>query len=57
MAQRRQHPYTWTTWLPRLLTSENSCEWAVWFKTHHKTWTRNLPSLIRPSGCLTTPRC
>ena len=40
MAQRRKHPYLWVTWLPRLLTGENSCEWAVWFKAHHQDWTR-----------------
>ena len=40
LAQRREHPYIWTTWLPRLLTGENSCEWAVWFKAHYQDWTR-----------------
>ena len=40
MAQRREHPYIWTTWLPRLLTGENSCEWAIWFKAHYQDWTR-----------------
>ena len=40
MAQRRQHPYVWATWLPRLLTGENSCEWAIWFKAHYQDWTR-----------------
>ena len=34
-ATRREHPYIWATWLPRLLTGENSCEWAVWFKAHY----------------------
>ena len=24
--------------MPRLLTAENSCEWAVWFKAHHQNW-------------------
>ena len=28
------------TWLPRLLTGEKSCEWAVWIKAHHQDWTR-----------------
>ena len=28
MPQRREHPYIWATWLPRLLTGENSCEFA-----------------------------
>jgi len=40
LAIRREHPYIWATWLPRLLTGENSCEWAVWFKAHHRDWTR-----------------
>ncbi len=36
----RTFPYIWTTWLPRILTGENSCEWAIWFKAHHQGWTR-----------------
>ena len=40
MPKRRDHPYIWTTWLPRLLTGENSCEWAIWFKAHHQNWSR-----------------
>ena len=40
LAQRREHPYIWATWLPRLLIGENSCEWAVWFKARHQDWTR-----------------
>ena len=40
MAQCREHPYIWATWLPKLLTGENSCEWAVWFKAHYQDWTR-----------------
>ena len=40
MAVPRETPYIWTTWLPRLLTGENSFEWAVWFKARHQDWTR-----------------
>ena len=40
MPQRREHPYIWATCLPRLLTGENSCEWAVWFKANHQGWIR-----------------
>ena len=40
LAQRREHPYLCATWLPRLLTGENSCEWAGWFKAHYHGWTR-----------------
>ena len=43
MAQKRSTgPYIWATSLPRLLTGENSCEWAGWFKAQHENsrWTR-----------------
>ena len=40
VAVPRGTPYIWATWLPRLLTGENSCEWAVWFKAHYQDWTR-----------------
>lgn len=40
MPQRRDHPYVWTTWLPRLLIGENSCEWSVWFKAHYQNWSK-----------------
>ncbi len=40
MAEQRDFPYIWATWLPRLLTGENSCEWAVWFKAHYQGWDR-----------------
>ena len=40
MAIQRQPPYIWATWLPRLLTGENSCEWAIWFKVHHQSWSK-----------------
>lgn len=31
-------PYFWVTWLTRLLVGENSCEWAVWFRARHESW-------------------
>ena len=40
MSQQRDHPYIWTTWLPRLLTGESSCEWSVWFKAHYQNWSK-----------------
>lgn len=40
MPQRRDHPYIWATWLPRLLTGESSCEWSVWFKAHYQNWSK-----------------
>ena len=53
MQQRRDHPYIWTTWLPRLLTGENSCEWAVWFKAHHQNWAK-VPSDFNQAEWLLT---
>ena len=36
MAQPRDEPYIWVTWLSRLLAGDAHCEWALWFKAHHK---------------------
>ncbi len=38
MGVRRTSPYIWVTWLTKLLVGENSCEWAAWFKAHHKEY-------------------
>ena len=35
---RRDRLYIWVTWLTRLLLGENSCEWAVWFRAQHESW-------------------
>ena len=40
MAIRREYPYIWATWLAKLLAGESAYEWAVWFKAHHRNWTR-----------------
>ena len=37
---QRDFPYIWATWLTRLLTGENSCEWAAWFKANYQDWTK-----------------
>lgn len=34
--QARERPYVWVTWLPRLLSGNNRCEWASWFKAQHE---------------------
>ena len=37
MAQKRSGaPYIWATTLAKLLTGENSCEWAGWFRSHYQ---------------------
>ena len=38
MAQTRESPYIWVTWLTKLLVGENSCEWAAWFHAQHESW-------------------
>ena len=37
--QRTGGPYIWVPpTLAKLLTGENACEWAGWFKAHHRSW-------------------
>ena len=39
MAQKHPGgPYIWVTTLAKILTGENACEWAGWFKAHHQYW-------------------
>ena len=33
---RRDGPYFWVTWLTKILSGENSCEWASWFRARHE---------------------
>ena len=40
MAQPRQHPYIWVTWLAKLLAGETHCQWAGWFRAHYQERTR-----------------
>lgn len=40
MAEPRSGPYIWVTWLSRLLVGDFSCEWAAWFKAHHKNYAK-----------------
>lgn len=39
-AATRDFPYIWATWLPRLITGESSCEWAIWAKAHFQHWNK-----------------
>lgn len=36
MKQKRDKPYIWVTWLTRLITGEQQCEYAAWLKAHYK---------------------
>ena len=40
MAERRDSPYVWVTWITRLLAGEHHCEWAAWFRAHHKNYAK-----------------
>lgn len=36
MPTERDKPFIVATWLTKLLSGENSCEWATWFKAHYQ---------------------
>ena len=36
MAVRRNFPYVWVTWVSKLMSGEDFCEWAHWFKANHE---------------------
>lgn len=31
----RRSPYSWVTWLTGILSADDSCRWAPWFKSQH----------------------
>jgi len=37
LADRRDKPYIWITWLSKLIAGESQCEYASWYKAHFKT--------------------
>ena len=32
----RPGPYIWVTWLTKLMSGENQCQWSSWFRAHYK---------------------
>ena len=40
MTVPRSRPYVWVTWLPELLVTYNTCEWAAWFMAHYTGFAR-----------------
>lgn len=46
---QRNQPYIWTTWLTKLLSGDNSCVWATWFKAHYQGWTKP-PTTFDPTN-------
>ena len=58
MAEPRDGAYVWVTWITKLLAGEVNCEWAPWFRAHHKykkvpsdfdlaQWTADHTALLR----------
>jgi hypothetical protein len=43
MAEKRDHPYVWVTWLPELLLGKRVCIYGPWFKTHFKLTAQPIP--------------
>jgi len=41
-AAKRSNPFTWVSWLSKLMAGEKQCEWACWFRSHY-IWEK-LPS-------------
>jgi len=37
MAEKRNSPYIWVTWLSKLISGEQQCEFAAWYKAHYKS--------------------
>jgi PD-(D/E)XK nuclease superfamily len=36
MSIPRGEPYVWVSWLAKLLAGEAHCQWALWFRAHHR---------------------
>ncbi len=36
MPTERPVPYIWATWIASLLSGDNHCEWAAWFRAHYQ---------------------
>ena len=36
MAEKRDSPYIWVTWIPQIMVGSRVCLWGPWFKTHYK---------------------
>lgn len=55
---RNGNPYVWVSWITKIITGEESCQWKLWFKSHHTydkapsyfdqvTWVTNHTTLLR----------
>lgn len=40
MAERRDGPYVWLTWLAQWMSGQNTCEWSVWFRANWQDYER-----------------
>ena len=43
MAEKRDAPYVWVTWMPQIMLGSRVCHWGPWFKTHYKGLPRPAP--------------
>ena len=43
MAEKRNSPYIWVSWLAEIMSGDLTCHWKVWFKTNNKL-TKKQPS-------------
>lgn len=41
MADRRDRPYIWATWLAKLMAGDAPCPWQYWFRTHYELTERH----------------
>lgn len=37
MVTKRDFPYVWVTWVSKLFSGDDFCEWASWFKANHES--------------------
>ncbi len=38
MTTKRDNAYAWVTWLSRIMSGDDSCQWARWFKIHYQDY-------------------
>src|SRR5437879_4413268 len=36
--RKRDNVFIWITWLAKVMSGEQSCEWASWFRAHYKDY-------------------
>lgn len=49
MTIKRDTPYIWITWLPKLLVGRDSCLWSIWYRANHQYYDK-VPSTFDTAG-------